>query len=125
MYWFKESFKLFFSATKKELLSLFCGTLVLLVGFLLNAPEFKIGYAISILILLTMMCRYNFVADFIIDSDLQNLKKNKKFFSYIISKNIFSFLLTFIIVFLVFTINLLITKTTFSQDYYLNLIYCG
>ncbi|WP_029452162.1 hypothetical protein [Clostridium algidicarnis] len=125
MYWLKQSIKLFFYAEKKEICSFFFGVLVLLVGFRLNAPKLEAEYTIIILTIVTMACRYNFVADYIAKSDMDNLCKKGKVVSYIVSKNVFSITLTFSIVFISSVIYFFIRKTNLAVDYYITLLNLG
>ena len=125
MYWLKQSIKLFFNAEKKEICSFFFGVLVLLVGFRLNAPKLESEYTIIILTIVTMICRYNFVADYIAKSDMDNLHKEGKVVSYIISKNVFSIMLTFSIVSISSVIYFLIGKINLEVNYYITLFSLG
>lgn len=125
MYWFKENTKLFFQTMKKEIIAFFSGVLILFIGFRIKAPKLYTGYALAVLVLLSMACRYNYVADYILKSDMKNLYINKKTVSYILGKNIFSFILTFSIVFIVFIVNILMPQISLGANYYINIIKLG
>ena len=124
-YWFKESLKLFFTAEKKEIISFFLGVIILFIGCYLKAPQLENVYTIGILTMLTMVCRYNFVADYIISLDIKNLITNKNIIAYIVSKNILSFLITFFTMSTIFLLQFVITNKLFSINYYLRLTILG
>lgn len=91
------------------------------MGFRLNAPKLEAEYTIIIFTILTMACRYNFVAEYIAKFDVDNLHKEGKVVLYIISKNVFSIMLTFAIVFISSVIYFFIRKTNLAVDYYITL----
>lgn len=125
MYWIKENLKLFFGVGKKELISFFIGILILLIGFKIKAPQLNDTYIVIILVFLTMICRYNFVADYIYISDMRNLRRNKNYVMYILTKNIFSLTVVTFIVFIVSLTNFIITGHINSLSYYLTLLNLG
>ena len=125
MCWIKENIKLFFGVGKKELISFFIGILILLIGFKIKAPQLNDTYIVIILVFLTMICRYNFVADYIYISDMRNLRINKNYGMYILAKNIFSLNIVAFIVFIVSLANFIITGHVNSLVYYLTLLNLG
>jgi len=113
-----RNIKQFFDATLKEILALVLGLALIFLMLRLDLPDFNTGYMLGILMLVTMVCRYNFVAEYIIKEDFIELKKNKATLKYIISKNIISLFLVVMLVFIVFLLEIIITRSSLSYEFY-------
>lgn len=121
MNWFKTNVINFFNNSLKEICALTVGLVFMLFAFRFNVPTWDNVFIFIVLLLLSSVIRYNFVAQEILIKDMKKLSEEKKIISYILSKNIFSFLLTLVILAITCIILFIFNNSLVSYNLLINI----